>query len=1166
VFCQNSLEIFRQLIQQFPVSFPQIQIAFVTITMVANDLRTRSNIIDADTDESLSQTQQMLTTLLEQQRANNLERDGAQDTPAGSVGLRRKKRPPNNFREMSVFPDMHGDINNRDEPFLRENITKGSFETVEDYLDIQFRLLREDFIRPLREGIREYMAFHVADVVMAAGQRPRRLTSIRVYHDVCVLNPVCTPGGIHYRVRFDISRLRHINWQYSKRLIFGSLVCLSSDDFVTVRLATVTNRSSDKLKEGELEINFEGNEDDEDGNSVHDIKPEEHFVMIETSGYFEAYRHVLTALKETRQDDIPFQENIVNCKKEVPPPQYLLTAEEPSFDLRAIAGRKRSTVDFDDSDDSNDDATDDGMFGGPHLATVNILKNDCWPVPTILHLDDSQFKALKTALTRRVAIIQGPPGTGKTYIGLKIVQTLLDNRNRWNRIDPEENSPILVVCYTNHALDQFLEGMCQFIRRGIVRVGGRSKSKKMEEFLLKEQRKKLRDSREVPRRIFLGRVNAYLELEGHRAQIEQRNALIEGVERGLLHEQILHEFMLEYHYENLISRIFPDELMNQSWLMKGKKSSHGPSVLPMWLELVDIVLADENDLSQLQLNVDGIVAQEEAEEEVDDEGRAEEEERRLEVADDIDDDEAIERRMQEQHRRRRNVERADELLAVNFNDIHNYDARDATGGDVWVEQRGNRKKRMQRLRRRLQSTDMMTRDEVHQVIDLWDLTVDDRWKLYRFWINEYITDIRRNMVDAERDFQIAANNLKEILEEEDMVVMRKMKVIGMTTTGAARYINTLRRIQPKIIVVEEAAEVLEAHVIATLSRSCEHLILIGDHQQLRPNPQVHQLAEDYNLKYSLFERLVINELDHETLSKQHRMRPEIAEIMKVFYKDLTDDESVKKYDNVKGIAKNMYFVNHDHEEQLDDELRSVSNEHEAHFVIALGKYFIQQGYLPSQITILTPYVGQVFTLRRLLREMLPMMKGVHICPIDNFQGEENEIILLSLVRSNDGKKIGFLKEDNRICVALSRAKQGLYVIGNFIQLVHCSETWSKIIAKAKEKQAYGSSLRLCCQNHPGQAQIEVRTKADFNKAPEGGCLRECGYRLECGHACVRVCHPYDQKHSQYSCLKPCQKKCEQGHTCHRKCFQSCGPCQQVRWTCACCCIIVTFLKHHKPAR
>jgi len=71
--------------------------------------------------------------------------------------------------------------------------------------------------------------------------------------------------------------------------------------------------------------------------------------------------------------------------------------------------------------------------------------------------------------------------------------------------------------------------------------------------------------------------------------------------------------------------------------------------------------------------------------------------------------------------------------------------------------------------------------------------------------------------------------------------MANSAVIGMTTTCAARYLSTLKAIGPKVVIVEEAAEVLEAHIVTALSQKCEHLILIGDHKQLRPNPTVYRL-------------------------------------------------------------------------------------------------------------------------------------------------------------------------------------------------------------------------------------------------------------------------------------------------------------------------------------
>ena len=124
--------------------------------------------------------------------------------------------------------------------------------------------------------------------------------------------------------------------------------------------------------------------------------------------------------------------------------------------------------------------------------------------------------------------------------------------------------------------------------------------------------------------------------------------------------------------------------------------------------------------------------------------------------------------------------------------------------------------------------------------------------------------------------------------------MQKATVIGMTSTGAAKYQSILQDIGPKIVIVEEAAEVLEGHIITSLSSKCEHVILIGDHKQLRPNPSVHELKIKYGLDISLFERLVNNNFPFDTLQYQHRMRPEISQLMKVkdLYPELRDHQFV----------------------------------------------------------------------------------------------------------------------------------------------------------------------------------------------------------------------------------------------------------------------------------
>jgi superfamily II DNA or RNA helicase len=85
--------------------------------------------------------------------------------------------------------------------------------------------------------------------------------------------------------------------------------------------------------------------------------------------------------------------------------------------------------------------------------------------------DPSQFEAIESVLTREVTLIQGPPGTGKTYVGSKIVQMLLKTKKKLNAFQ----GPIFVVCYTNHALDQFLEYILGFTDK-VLRLGNRSKN------------------------------------------------------------------------------------------------------------------------------------------------------------------------------------------------------------------------------------------------------------------------------------------------------------------------------------------------------------------------------------------------------------------------------------------------------------------------------------------------------------------------------------------------------------------------------------------------------------------------------------------------------------------------------------------------------------------
>lgn len=266
----------------------------------------------------------------------------------------------------------------------------------------------------------------------------------------------------------------------------------------------------------------------------------------------------------------------------------------------------------------------------------------------------------------------------------------------------------------------------------------------------------------------------------------------------------------------------------------------------------------------------------------------------------------------------------------------------------------------------------------------------------------------------------------------------------MTTTGAARLQRTLQALRSRIVIVEEAAEVLESHIVTSLTSHCAHLILIGDHKQLRPSTADYHLETYMNLGISLFERMVLNDLHRSVLGVQHRMRPEISRLIRpAVYPHLEDHESVLNRPPVRGIEKCLYFLHHTNQEISEGDSSKVNN-FEAVFLIRLALHLVLNGYEPEEVTILAAYLGQFYTIVRERQKYSYLLRNVRVAVLDNYQGEECKIILLSLVRNNDNNSVGFLKIENRVCVALSRAKEGLYIMGNMDLLTRNSEVISSL--------------------------------------------------------------------------------------------------------------------------
>merc|ERR1712113_684776 len=138
----------------------------------------------------------------------------------------------------------------------------------------------------------------------------------------------------------------------------------------------------------------------------------------------------------------------------------------------------------------------------------------------------------------------------------------------------------------------------------------------------------------------------------------------------------------------------------------------------------------------------------------------------------------------------------------------------------------------------------------------------------------------------------------------------------MTTTAVSKDQVLLKELRPEVVIVEEAAEVLEAHILTALHPRTQHVILIGDHQQLRPSTAVYRLSKCFHLDVSLFERLIKNGADHVTLLQQRRMHPAVSRLIKPYYPELRDHPCTNNRDEVIGVNKRTFFMKHS---QLEDD-------------------------------------------------------------------------------------------------------------------------------------------------------------------------------------------------------------------------------------------------------
>ncbi|KAG5917001.1 hypothetical protein E4U61_003126 [Claviceps capensis] len=928
------------------------------------------------------------------------------------------------YRQISVFPTSDEFASSQRSFYLTASEVHGS--APEDrsrcHLDNQFRLLREDMLSELREDVQNALGKkkshrrvqrlgNIDPVGIESGDKKRSRACCLVAEVGSGLEVLQNKnGGERKKYLMDNPRfLKHNSFGalYSgDEVIAFAYLFRDIDQIARYPLVQLQLTSEDGLSRV-LEVFEQGTR-------------EVSFVLVDTPVF--AYEPVLEQLK--RIIELPLDTHLLNLapEKDTTPNEEFI----PSQDIRDVL-----------------DACTESTEGSPSIQVGD----------STYKLDEAQRDALVNALGSAVSLIQGPPGTGKSFIGALVVRILLSQ-------ETENPLRILVLSYTNHALDQFLDELIDIgIDPGIMTRLGSKASASVESISTKVQFKNSG----------VHRTNGF----------HARLSLLKG----------------------------EMEMLRQSTDTHFKKWK-------AWPTFNDI-------LEHLEFNDEDYV-------------------------------------------------------------FHTAFRPDEGGQELppdylicrWVHG---------------ESPGDLARNMSPKSASIWSMSRANRSSLVERWMTSVREERRECLARNVKDTNTLQIEIDRLVNQSRCGFVRTKQVIGCTTTAAAMYPGIIKAANINCVIVEEAGEILEAHILAALSPNVEQLILIGDHKQLRPKCKNYGLSvekgDGYDLNRSMFERLILNNYPHIVLRNQHRMDPAISQLVrKLTYPDLIDDSETLERPQTRGLTSKVMFVNHDHPEdpvnvrlkdrQGEEANASKQNEFEARMVLQTVRYLGQQGYRTDDIVVLTPYLGQLRLLRDMLaRENDPLLSDldsnelvragllteaaskvgkspIRLSTIDNYQGEESDIVIASLTRSNRKGDIGFMKAPQRLNVLLSRARNCLIMYGNmdtFMASARGDNCWVPFFGLLKKKGFLRDGLEVRCEQHPERRALLTRP-ADFSvKCPDGGCSEICNATLKCGqHTCERRCHRIAD-HSNAPCCTVLPKTCAKQHSYTVKCSEQhngCPECQK----------------------
>ncbi|KFV10446.1 Intron-binding protein aquarius, partial [Tauraco erythrolophus] len=299
--------------------------------------------------------------------------------------------------------------------------------------------------------------------------------------------------------------------------------------------------------------------------------------------------------------------------------------------------------------------------------------------------------------------------------------------------------------------------------------------------------------------------------------------------------------------------------------------------------------------------------------------------------------------------------------------------------------------------------------------------------------------------------------LRSGLDRSKYLLVKEAKIIAMTCTHAALKRHDLVELGFKYdnILMEESAQILEIETFIPLllqnpqdgfSR-LKRWIMIGDHHQLPPVIKNMAFQKYSNMEQSLFTRFVRVGVPTVDLDAQGRARASLCNLYNWRYKNLGNLPHVQLLPEFRtanaGFLYDFQLIN---VEDFNGVGESEPNPYfyqnlgEAEYVVALFMYMCLLGYPADKISILTTYNGQKHLIRDVINQRCgnnPLIgRPNKVTTVDRFQGQQNDYILLSLVRT---KAVGHLRDVRRLVVAMSRARLGLYIFARVSLFQNCFE-------------------------------------------------------------------------------------------------------------------------------